>query len=116
MVEDDCKLFNLNETNHLTATTGCENINTVKNDYLTLTEEVKNVTVSEGLNNLKLDGSILTGSDGKLIIKQDEKVVVINEQTNSEVVLVEDGTTASNPNSFINDSPSDGFIYGRKGW
>lgn len=43
-----------------------------------------------------------------------KKVVVVNEQTNSEVVLVEDGTTTSNPTSYINDSPADGFVYGRK--
>ena len=113
-VADDCKLFTLNNTNHLTATTGCEGINTISNDYITLTEAVKNVTISGGLTNLILDGTKLIGTDAKVITKQDEKVVVVNEQTNSEVVLTEDGTTTSNPNSYITDSPSDGFVYGRK--
>ena len=61
-----------------------------------------------------LDGTKLTGTDAKVIVKQDEKVVIVNEQTNVEVVLVEDGTTTSNPNSYITDSPADGSIYGRK--
>ena len=113
-VADDCKLFTLNETNHFTSTSGCEGINTIKNDYITLTEEVKNVTVSGGLTNIVLDGTKLVGTDTKVIVQQDEKVVVVNEQTNSEVVLVEDGTTTSNPNSYITDSPADGLIYGRK--
>lgn len=114
VVANDCKLFTLNKTNHLTSTAGCKSINAISNDYITLTEAVTNVNISEGLTNLILDGSKLIGNDTKNIIQQDEKVVIINEQTNAEVVLTEDGTTTSNPNSYITDSPADGSVYGRK--
>ena len=114
VVANDCKLFTLNQTNHLTSETLCNSITCNYNDYVTLKNGIENIYVAEGIDNIILDGSQIDFSEYKTITIDDVNYIVNDTTTGESWILNSDGTLSANPNGKLIDAPSDGDVYGRK--
>ena len=114
VVADDCKLFTLHNTNHLTSELNCNSITCNDNEYVTIINKIENIYVAEGIDNIILDGSQIDFSEYKTLTIDDVNYIVTNDSTGESWILNSDGTLSANPSGKLVDSPSDGFVYGRK--
>ena len=114
VVANDCKLFTLNQTNHLTSETLCNSITCNYNDYVTIKNGIENIYVTEGIDNIILDGNQIDFSEYKTLTIDDVNYIVNDTTTGESWILNSDGTLSANPNGKLIDAPSDGDIYGRK--